>query len=448
YSSSKSSSQSENYISPTFVNLDNSYLENPDKTFVEEPARDIDGILYKDSSNNIINVNIPTKTEGDKVKDVSFQAYSYDNYSGVVLAESGVLYGWGKNTNKVLDYDKGVNDFVNDLTPINYGSGITDDVRYVEADLYTQNTQSTILALGDDGYLYMWGNATLIPTAVSVTDRVKIDLSNPSMTTDPSHSSKIVSYNYSPSFVTMNLVNEDGYLYTIGDPSSVHYSGRGCEGGSEPFNEKFYRQDINCNGNIDDDKVKSAGVTDHTSYFITEDDYLYMYGNNVSGQAGQGNEIQQTIPVFVNIDGSFNDINGDGIQQSGSGEDGTKTEDDKVVLADNSNANHTLAIDKKGDLYMWGADAASGRMPKTSDDPFIRNGHNTKPIKVNFVEHEDGEKYTHSSYWNSGGIASSDYLNIYYWGSYIPGVDWTNTYELSTVYKVTKEDFITPAIKI
>ncbi|NQX83929.1 MAG: hypothetical protein HRS57_01910 [Mycoplasmataceae bacterium] len=446
YSNTKDSKSMDYYLSPVFVNLDKSYLEEPGGAYVEQPARDMDGLLYRDGSNNIVNVKTPTKTEGDKVKDVDIQAYTYTNYSGVILSESGKLYGWGKNVSKTLDWDKSKNDTINSLSEINYGSSVTEDVKYVEASIHTYGSQSTITALGKDGYLYMWGSATLIPTKSGDTQRTKIDLSDSNMSLDTSHSSKIVSYAYSPHFSSIQLITEDGYLYTLGDSAHDYYSGRGCDNTTEAENLRFYRQDINCNNIPDDDKVKASGITDHTSYFITDDDYLYMYGRGVSGQTGQVNAENLSVPTFVNIDGSFNDINGDGIQQSGSYENNTKTEGDKVVLADNSNANHTLAIDKKGDLYMWGSDHdTSGALPDTTDYAFIQ-GSNKTPQKVNLEGYEDGEKYIDASYWNNGGITSTNYLNIYYYGGFVPGDDMSDYDEIRKVHKLSLSDFQTPAI--
>ncbi|NQX83862.1 MAG: hypothetical protein HRS57_01570 [Mycoplasmataceae bacterium] len=79
YSNSKSSQYPTDYVSPTFINLDESYLQDDGKDALE-PARDIDGLLYKDNSNNIIDVKVPTKTEGDKVADVEIYATSRDSY--------------------------------------------------------------------------------------------------------------------------------------------------------------------------------------------------------------------------------------------------------------------------------------------------------------------------------------------------------------------------------
>ncbi|NQX83931.1 MAG: hypothetical protein HRS57_01920 [Mycoplasmataceae bacterium] len=437
YSTSKLASDENNYISPIFVNLDNSYLQD-DGSDAEVVARDVDGILYKDSSNNIIDIKVPTKTEGDKVKDVDMFASSKTNYGGVVLSSSGELYGWGKNTNKVFDYQKAESDYINNLTKIVYEITDTAVVKYEEVQIVNTN-KTVIAALGDDGYLYIWGYSALIPsvdvTTQPTSPRLKIDLKDPFLSFDTTHSAKIVDFTISAYSAALQVINDEGYIYTIGSMDNRGAAGRGCASGSQP-DEKMYRIDINCNTIIDDDKVKMAQVTDLNSFLIDTNNYLYTYGWNNGYQAGLNNNRNVWEPTMVDID-----------QDGETGLSASPDQDDKIIVANNDNPNHTGAITESGDLYLWGFNSTTyGTMPETADgalDPgFIK-----VPTKVNFSEYEEGENYETIVLWNFGGVASTDALNIYEWGSYDSDDERINS-NLRKVHKITKEDFVTNAVAI
>ncbi|NQX83707.1 MAG: hypothetical protein HRS57_00760, partial [Mycoplasmataceae bacterium] len=443
YSSYKSIDDINSYISPIFVNLDRSVEKDSDGNDVLVPARDIEGLLYKDSSNNIIDVNIPTKTEGDKVKSVDLYASSNDIYGGVVLSSTGILYGYGLNTGGTLSYDDPESQYVNKLTEIKYGASDSygdipyDDVRVV-SDI--DGNRSNITALGTDGYLYSWGNSTLVPTVdVSTqknTPRVKIDLTDSSMSVDTSGTTTLKSFTISTFFSTLQAVSDEGYLYTLGDTNDQGAAGRGCSSATNK-DEKFDKIDLDCNGSYDDqDKVRMSKTSDYTSYLISEDGYLYMYGRNDTGQLGQGHLTDWNKPLIVDID-----------QDGNTGLTGDP--DDKVKSANINNANHSGAITESGELYLWGFnDDERGVLPNTSDGAFPSSNRKVAvPTKVNFSEYEEGELYTSFEYWNAGGVASTDYLNIYYWGGYNSSEERVLK-NLKNVHKVSSDEFITNAVAL
>ncbi|NQX83865.1 MAG: hypothetical protein HRS57_01585 [Mycoplasmataceae bacterium] len=279
YSKTKSSQNMNYYISPTFVNLDGSYLQDDGKDALE-PARDIDGLLYRDSSNNIIDVKVPTKTEGDKVKDMEIYATSSESHGGMILSESGDLYGWGRNKSNIIDQNSStpVSTMYDEIIPIVYSTTDTyptktyKEISVINNSLEGYRDQTLVLALGDDDYLYMWGDTTLIPDtrhgSIPISQRKKIDLTDPNISVDTTQSSKVKSFSASRYFAALFLINEDGYLYSIGGASYVGTAGNGC---NPPTDEtaKFVRIDINCNGNIDDDKVKYVSNTNYEVDLVT-----------------------------------------------------------------------------------------------------------------------------------------------------------------------------------
>ncbi|NQX83860.1 MAG: hypothetical protein HRS57_01560 [Mycoplasmataceae bacterium] len=438
YSNAKDSKSMDYYLSPVFVNIDKSHLEDDSNNVVQEPARDINGLLYTDSSGEIISIDIPTKTEGDKVTDVEMYAQSVSSYGGIILSESGELHGWGKNYSNVIDQNTTTSNTKHyvELTDIIYQSGDPyAGNTYKEVSMINNGSRSVVMALGIDDYLYMWGDTGLIPqiphNITTTTRTVKIDLSDSSQSYNASYSGKVKSYSISKRLTSLFLINEDGFLYSIGSGANTNAVGNNCH---QPSDEtaKYSIIDVNCDGKYDDnDKMKYISVTDEMANAISEDNYLYSWGNNAGGTIGNGNHDGIGKPQEV-------DINHDSLYNS----------NDKVIETDNSNPNLNGAITESGDLYLWGMnDTASMKatLPTTSNNAL--DSAPNSPTKTNFAEYEPGEKFTTLNFWHSGGVVSTDKLNIYSWGSYNYKEERTGN-NLRNVDKFTADQFITNAIAL
>ncbi|NQX84179.1 MAG: hypothetical protein HRS57_03205, partial [Mycoplasmataceae bacterium] len=114
---------------------------------------------------------------------------------------------------------------------------------------------------------------------------------------------------------------------------------------------------------IDVGVISNSNEQLESYYAITSEGYLYTWGWNINGELGLGiTDAYVPYPTFVNLDGSFNDINENGIKDNG--EIGTITDGDKVKevshinkIWTNNNAINTasvFAISQEGYLYMWG----------------------------------------------------------------------------------------------
>ncbi|NQX83867.1 MAG: hypothetical protein HRS57_01595, partial [Mycoplasmataceae bacterium] len=80
---------------------------------------------------------------------------------------------------------------------------------------------------------------------------------------------------------------------------------------------------------IDVGVISNSNEKLESYYAITSEGYLYTWGWNINGELGLGTtDAYVPYPTFVNLDGSFNDTNENGIKDNG--EIGTITEGDKV----------------------------------------------------------------------------------------------------------------------
>ncbi|NQX84198.1 MAG: hypothetical protein HRS57_03300 [Mycoplasmataceae bacterium] len=426
YSSSKTKVNMNNITSPQFVNLDKSYETDDLGNEITEVARDIDDIPYKDSSNNIIDIRIPTKTEGDKVKDAEIWYSSRDKYGGTIISESGELYGWGTNIDKIIDSSKGESYIYNELTPITFTDSYT-GLKYEDVDVRSNGSGANIVALDTNGKLYAWGNSTIIPGSSSIGNRYLINL--------PSTSANVTSFIFNRTLDALFIIDSDGFLYSIGNDSNGQ-SAQGCRPGGAS-SSSLYKVDLDCNTAYDDnDKVKYVSTADHSGFLVSEDDYLYSFGRNNHGQGGMGSKYVLHKPHIVDFD-----LDGT------TGDDPLGDPDDKVSIASNGNPNTLAAVTQNGKLYMAGDnEEAHAILPDTSDDALVAS-EVTYATHVNFVEHEEGEKYTNVSIWRKGGVATSDYLNLYMWGSYDSNDSWT-VENLRYVNKITSEDFVNNAVHL
>lgn len=424
YSSSKEITNMNNITTPQFVNLDESYETDNLGSDITEVARDINDIPYKDSSNNIISIKVPTKTGGDKVKDAEIWYSSRDKYGGTIISESGELYGWGTNTNKIIDSSEGENYIYNELTTITFSDSYT-GLKYQDVDVRSNGSSANIVALDTNGKLYVWGNGTIIPGSSSIGTRYLINL--------PSTSANVDSFIFNRTLSALFIIDSDGFLYSIGT-DNYGQSAQGCRAGT-PTSASLYKIDLDCNATYDDnDKVKYVSTADNSGLLISEDDYLYSFGRNNHGQGGMGSKNILHKPHIVDLD-----------RDGTTGDDPLGDPDDKVSVASNGNPNTLAAVSQDGKLYMAGDnEMAHAVLPDTSDNALAAT-EVINATQVNFVEHEEGEKYTNVSIWRKGGVAVSDYLNLYTWGSYDSNDAWT-VENLRFVNKITTEDFVNNAV--
>lgn len=284
--------------------------------------------------------------------DVEKIDFGFEN--SAAITKDGSLYIWGKH-NPIPDGPSGL--FMNPDVP----EKIMDNVSSVS--LGTHHTA----VIKNDSTLYMWG------------DNYKGELGN--------GKSGYYEYSDTPIMIMENVrcvslgflhsaaVTTDGSLYTWG-----------CNRKGQLGNGKSGESEVEAEPVKIMDNVKFVSVGEEHSAAITEDGSLYMWGDNQYGQVGNGKSGEgeiQTEPVkimdnvqYVSLgmlfsaaitkDGSLFMWGENGSGQLGNGETGYKVLSSvPIKIMDNVETvslgnGHSGALTKDGELYMWGNNSLGG----------------------------------------------------------------------------------------
>ena len=258
-------------------------------------------------------VNIP-----DKINQLTVESYKiYDRVSDsyitkssfYAITENGELYVWGDNSDGQL----GIGNTDNQTKPIKV-TGITGKIK--ELGTYTVSGLSiygsSIYAITEDGSLYAWGNNYF--SNLGLGDRV--DRNTPTKVNLPGKIKELRNY-----FNSVYALMEDSSLYTWGKNTNGRL---GLGNNEEQISTPTLVTGIN-------GTIKEL-LIDDSVYAITEDNSLYAWGSNDSGQLGVGDEVHKNIPTKVNLPGKIKEFTGG-----------------------------SYAIMEDGSLYAWGSNY-SGRL--------------------------------------------------------------------------------------
>lgn len=300
-------------------------------------------------------VNIPDKinqltVESDEIYDRVSDSYITKS-SFYAITENGELYVWGDNSDGQL----GIGNTDNQTKPIKV-TGITGKIK--ELGTYTvyglSIYGSSIYAITEDGSLYAWGNNYF--STLGLGDRV--DRNTPTKVNLPGKIKELRSY-----FNSVYALMEDSSLYTWG--KNTH--GRlGLGSNEEQISTPTLVTGIN-------GTIKEL-INDSSIYAITEDNSLYAWGSNDSGQLGVGDEVHKNIPTKVNLPGKIKEFTGGSyaIMEDGSlyawgynysgqlgvGDDLDRNTPTKVNLPSKIKelitGSSIYAILEDGSLYTWG----------------------------------------------------------------------------------------------
>lgn len=203
--------------------------------------------------------------------DLPGQAKQVDAIGKVALAvmDNGDLYMWGKNDNGQIDPQKPSGLAVKKPVKVEGLSG------WIEM---AQTDGERTAVLMKDGNVYFWGknwsgvgNTGRIIHIDGLSDIVKIAIKKQHML----------------------ALRRDGSVFSIG---SNGFGELGV-GNAAPHKDKVFKVDFN--GAV----IKDIGVGDNTSYAVSEDNKLWVWGNNINGQLGlgrRGDSAHVYYPVLVN----------------------------------------------------------------------------------------------------------------------------------------------------
>ncbi len=255
------------------------------------------------------------------------------------LTENNTLYGWGDNQNSQLCLESTVK-YSENPVKIN---GITSIIKEVHTD------GSSIFVLTEDNTLYAWGYNYKGRLGLGLDDA---EVNTPTKVNGINGKIKKI---YTSNFSFIYILTEDNTLYTWGD----NKYGIGTENTAAYINKPEIITGITGN-------IKDIYINGYATYVLTDDNSLYVWGNNEYGQLGIGEAKNTYTPVKVNsINGIIKDI----------------------YAYDAS----IYTVTEDGALYTWG-DNSFGQLGLGSTEEFIKT-----PAKVN-INSSVSKVYTNHKY--------------------------------------------------
>lgn len=240
-----------------------------------------DGKLYVWGNNSYGQVGDGTTTECETptlvkgLEDAEIREVQLSNYNSAAITKGGALYMWGDNSNGQL----GIGSKDNRSTVAKRVKGLK-NVKTVSTNSYRSNNA----AITRDGTLYMWGNngsgelgdGTTTNAYTPVRPKLEEDVKVKQVALGNQH--------------TVAL-SEDGQVYTWGR----NYGGA-LGNGTTTDSKTPVKIEIG-----DGKKVAEVYADNNCSAALTVDGDLYMWGENFSGQLGDGSTTNKNMPTKVEI---------------------------------------------------------------------------------------------------------------------------------------------------
>ena len=283
----------------------------------------------------------------------------------MALDDTGRVYAWGYNWNCQLG-----NDYtIQQNTPILINTGAIANKVIVSIACGTYHS----MALDNTGNIYAWGNNNYSQLGNGDTTQQN----TPILINTGDLVNKVIVSIVCGSFHTIALDNT-GHVYTWG------YNEQGQLGDGTTFDKN--RPILINTGAIANKVIVSIACGTYHSMAIDNTGKVYVWGNNLQGQLGNGSTTQQNTPILINTGAIANKVivsivcgnfytmvldntgqvyawgfnahgqlgNGDTIQQNTPILINTGAIANKVIVSIVCGANHTMAIDDIGRVYAWG----------------------------------------------------------------------------------------------
>ena len=320
---------------------------------------------------DITSFSIINNINGREITAIS----AYNLHSAAIDSE-GNLYTWGHNNSGQLG--DGTTTLRAIPAKINGKGAIAENAKIMSVNVGGYFTT----AVDSEGNLYTWGlnshNELGDGTDVDKTTPVKINGKG-----DIPENAKIMSVGAGEFHSA--AIDSEGNLYTWGE-NSAGKLGDGTDV------DKATPVKINGKGDIPENaKIISVSAGEYHTIAIDSEGNLYTWGNNNSGQLGDGTETNRKVPVKINGKGDI--PKNAKITSVGAGEF------------------HSAAIDSEGNLYTWGR----------NDSGQLGDGTNVKkatPVKINGKGSiSENTKIMSVSAGNYHTAVIDSEGNLYSWGS-------------------------------
>lgn len=332
-----------------------------------------DGKLYVWGNNSYGQVGDGTTTECETptlvkgLEDAEIREVQLSDYNSAAITKGGALYMWGDNSNGQL----GIGSKDNRSTVAKRVKGLK-NVKTVSTNSYRRNNA----AITRDGTLYMWGNngsgelgdGTTTNAYTPVRPKLEEDVKVKQVALGNQH--------------TVAL-SEDGQVYTWGR----NYGGA-LGNGTTTDSKTPVKIEIG-----DGKEIVEVYAGDNSSAALTVDGELYMWGENNSGQLGDGSTTYKSLPNKVEISS------------------GKKVKE--FLLCGSS----SMALLSDGIVWAWGA-SNSGRRLGTGETGNLSWPSQVKNLKN--IDHIYGGGYR-SSYMTWAAVNKE--RDLYTWGANCCGHD-------------------------
>lgn len=279
----------------------------------------------------------PVKVEG--LDGRITQIYYGSNPTTFALTENNSLYGWGDNQASQLCLESTEK---YSSSPVKI-EGITGTIKEIHTD------GSSIFVLTEDNALYAWGYNDHGRLGIGLDDA---EVNKPAKIEGINGIIKKIYTNYSFTYI----LTEDNTLYTWGNNQ---YGNLGVSSTAGYINKPEIVSGITGN-------IKDIYIRGFATYAVTDDNSLYVWGDNSKGQLGLGDVLQSNVPAKVSgINGII-----------------------KEIYTDSSSI---YAVTEDGALYSWG-DNGVGQLGINSTEEYINT-----PVKVSSISGAVSKIYTGES---------------------------------------------------
>jgi alpha-tubulin suppressor-like RCC1 family protein len=323
------------------------------------------GTTFSDN-NKIFDISSSGDIDGKEIVKVSV-GYAFT----LALDKDGRIYSWGSGQ---LGYDDTAD---SRISPVDISeSGDINGKKII--DISVGNFHS--LALDEDNRVYVWGTGTYGKLGTGNYDSTvePVDISESGEITSTTNIVSVsAGYNHSLA------LDDDGNVYTWGN----NLRGQLGDGLDEPeAKDRTSPYNISIEQNVRNTPlagkvIKQICAGGYHSLALDEDGKLYVWGNGIQGQLGDGLKAQSSFPSEVD-------------------------DNEKVITSIQAGEAHTMVLDKDGDVYAWGSNLRG----QTGTNKFS-GGEEITPTKVPLIS---TIKYISAEDFSS--LAVDEDNRIYAWG--------------------------------
>ena len=323
---------------------------------------------------NEINQNLPQKVLFNNLdNDETIVDAGTSDLTSYALSSKGKLYMWGSNKNGQLATGNQQKSNLPILIDV-------DQNRENEKILSIDTDEDTVHTILDDKSLWMWGDNKY----GQIGNGNQINQLKPVKVIFPDGEEQISQVS-SNDFSTY-AISFKGKFYTWG----INNLGQLGTGDTNNYNTP---QIIDVDPNQENEIIRHADMEFDTSFAITAEGKLYVWGWNVYGQVGNNQLTNQLTPTYIDIDPNTNN---------------------EFVVNAIVDTHSSYALLSNGNIYIWGWNAYG----QIGDGNIISS---LTPKIVDVIPNQDDEIVVQSGLRDLTSFAVTENGELYTWGRFSNG---------------------------